>query len=150
MNVIYQAPEATMDEMTAEDLEESLRDTKETAAGLDQWAPADLKMWSKGALQQLAALLNVIEKTGRWPKQMQTARAAFLPKDEEDPLEPQSYRVLLMLPTVYRLWAKTRLRHLTPWVQDWKTDEMDAGVPGRGAADASYHTALVIENCNLK
>ena len=29
-------------------------------------------------------------------------------------------------------------------------EEMYAGVPGRGAADASYHTALVIENCNLK
>ena len=27
---------------------------------------------------------------------------------------------------------------------------MYAGVPGRGAADASYHTALVIENCTLK
>ena len=27
MNVLEQAPEATMDEMTAEDLEESLRDT---------------------------------------------------------------------------------------------------------------------------
>ena len=81
---------------------------------------------------------------------MHTARAAFLPKEEEDPMEPQSYRVLLMLPATYRLWAKTRLRHLTPWVEDWKTDEMYAGVPGRGATDAAYHTALVIENCNLR
>ena len=81
---------------------------------------------------------------------MRNTRVAFLPKGEEGPLEPQSYRVLLMLPSVYRLWAKTRLRHLTPWVEDWRTEEMYAGVPGRGAADASYHTALVIENCTLK
>ena len=27
-------------------------------------------------------------------------------------MEPLGYRVLSMLPTVYRLWAKTRLRHL--------------------------------------
>ena len=65
MNVIYQAPEAPIDEITADDLDETLRATKETAAGLDQWAPADLKMWSRGALQQLAALFNLIEKTGR-------------------------------------------------------------------------------------
>ena len=149
-NLIYQAEEAPIDGITAEDLEETLQDTKETAAGLDQWAPADLKMWSKEALVQLAKLMNLIEKSGRWPKQMKSARAAFLPKEEEDPLEPQSYRVLLMLPAVYRLWAKTRLRHIAPWVDDWRTEEMFAGVPGRGAADASYHTALVIENCLLK
>ena len=105
MNVIYKAHEAHIEEITAEDLDETVRHTKETAAGLDQWAPADLKMWSRGALPQLAALLNLIEKTGRWQTQMQTARAAFLPKEEEDPLEPQSYRVLLMLPATYRLWA---------------------------------------------
>lgn len=148
--MIYQAEEAPVDELSGEALEETLRDTKETAAGLDQGAPADLKLWSKEALGQLARLLNLIERSGRWLEQTQSARAAFLPKDEEDPLEPQSYRVLLMLPTVYRLWAKTRLRHLTPWDEDWKTDEMYAGVPGRGAADASYHTALIIENCSLK
>ena len=55
-----------------------------------------------------------------------------------------------MLRAVYRLWVKKRLRRLTPWVEDWSTDEIFAGVPGRGAADASYHTALVIENYMMK
>ena len=80
---------------------------------------------------------------------MQTARAAFLAKDAEDTLEPVSYRVLLMLPAAYRLWARTRLRQLAPWVQDWETPEMFAVVPGRGAADAAYRTALMVELCNL-
>ena len=70
-------------------------------------------------------------------------------KDAEDVLEPLSYRALLMLPSAYRLWSRTRLRHLTPWVQDWETPEMFAGVPGKGAADASYRTALVMEACKL-
>ena len=139
-----------IDDLTAEDLEETLQDLKETAAGLDQWAPADLKMCSHEALRYLAKMLNKIEGKGTWPSQMRTARAAFLPKDEEDPLEPESYRVLLMLPSIYRIWAKTRLRHMTPWVVDWQLEEMFSGVPGKGAADASYHTALLIENCNLK
>ena len=101
MNVIYQAPEATIDQITAEDLEETLRDTKETAARLDQWVPADLKMWSKNTAATRGTSKRHA-KTGKWPTQMHTARAAFLPKDE-DPLEPQSYKVLLMLTTVYRL-----------------------------------------------
>jgi len=68
--LIYQAEEAPIEEITAEDLEETLRDTKETAAGLDQWAPADLRMWPRGALAQLAKMMNLIERSGRWPKQM--------------------------------------------------------------------------------
>ena len=107
-------------------------------------------MWSNLALKHLVDMLNLIEQEGRWPRQMHYARVAFLPKDEEDPLEPESYRALLMLPSVHRLYAKTRLRHLTPWVGDWMLEEMYAGVPGKGAADAAYHTALLIENCFLK
>ena len=47
------------------------------------------------------------------------------------------------------MWAKTRLAHLAPWVKEWHLDEMFAGVEGKGAADASYTTALRIELCNL-
>ena len=65
-------------------------------------------------------------------------------------MDPLGYKVLLMLPTVYRLLAKPRLRHLITWAEDWKRMKIMHGVPARGAADASYHTALVMENCNLK
>ena len=44
---IYKAEEAPIAKLEAGDLEETLQDTKETAAGLDQWAPADLKMWAR-------------------------------------------------------------------------------------------------------
>ena len=50
-----------------------------------------------------------------------------------------------MLPTFYRLWAKTKLRHMTRWVQDWQMEEMYAGVPGKGLADGAYHTTLLTE-----
>ena len=75
------------------------------------------------------------------------ARAAFLTKDAKDALNPLAYRALLMLPTIYRTWAKIRLRHLKPRIAAWKLPEMYVGIEGQGAADASYSTALQIEHC---
>ena len=106
-------------------------------------------MLSPKAYEALANMLNEIEGGKAWPSQMQTARAAFLPKDETNSQDPLEYRVLLMLPTVDRIWAKTRLRQLAPWVQEWQRDEMFAGVEGKGAADAAYTTVLRIEACKL-
>ena len=54
-----------------------------------------------------------------------------------------------MLPAVYRMWAKVRLKHLAPWVQQWQLEGMFAGVEGKGAADAVCNTALRVELCNL-
>ena len=101
------------------------------------------------AFDHLADLFNIIEKGAKWPQQMGKARAAFMVKDEEDPLNPLAYRVLLMLPSAYRLWTRTRLRHLQPWVAQWACEEMYAGVEGQGAADASYVTSLLLEHCTL-
>ena len=64
-------------------------------------------------------MLNDIEKGAPWPEQLKSARAAFLSKDPEDELNPLAYRVLLMLPAIYRMWSKTRLRHLAPWIAEW-------------------------------
>jgi hypothetical protein len=64
---IYKAKRATMEALTGRDLRITLNDTKETASGLDQWKPAELKMLSDGALEQLATLLNLIEEGADWP-----------------------------------------------------------------------------------
>ncbi len=103
-----------MEDMTGEDLQDSFLQAKETAVGMDQFAPGDFKLLPNMALGHLADLFNIIEKGGRWPHQMETARAAFMAKDEDDPLNPLAYRVLLMLPSAYRLWTRTRLRHMQP------------------------------------
>ena len=57
-----------------------MQGVKETAAGLDQWAPADLKMLSHKAYEAIATMLNMIEEGKAWPSQMNVARAAFPPK----------------------------------------------------------------------
>ena len=43
-------------------------------------------------------------------------------KDPYCPYDPLSYRILKLMPVLYRRWATTRLRHLAPWIQQWQLD----------------------------
>ena len=54
-----------------------------------------------------------------------------------------------MIPAVYRLWARTRLSHLEPWVDSWALEEIYAGVGGQGAEDAAYASAVLLEHCRV-
>ena len=47
-----------------------------------------------------------------------------------------AYKVLLILPTLYRRWASARLHELYPWVEGWADQSMYAGIPGRGDVPA--------------
>ena len=67
---------------------------------------------------------------------MVQAKAAFLVKDPTKVEDPMSYRVLLILSSIYRRWATLRLRQMSRWVDGWALPEMYAGVQGRGAQDA--------------
>ena len=54
-------------------------------------------------------MLNEIEKgTMQWPKPTLTARAAFMAKDPTKLEDALKYRVLTVLPVVYRKWASLR------------------------------------------
>ena len=107
-------------------------------------------MMLSGNAFELPKLLNVVGKGAGWPKQMFIARAAFMSKDEADPLNHLAYRVVLMMSAASRLWYRSSLCHLGPWIETRATEEMYAGVEGRGAADAAYAIALEIEMCALK
>ena len=65
-------------------------------------------------------------------------------------MDPLSYRVLTMLPASDRLYAKIRLGHLQPWIAEWVTPEIYAGVEGHGAAVAAYETAMRMELSRLR
>lgn len=72
-----------------------------------------------------------------------------LQKNADSLADTMSYRILLLLPSIYRRWAATRLRDLASWVSLWATDHMFAGVAGRGASDRWYQTAILLERCQL-
>ena len=88
--------------------------TTNSAPDLDQWAPADFALFSDLAYQRLTELLNLIEAGSPWPDGTRHAQASFLPKAPTNLADPIAYRVLLILPTIYRKWAATRLRTRYP------------------------------------
>ena len=61
-----QQPEAKIEPISAQDLRDFADCTKQSAAGLVQWAPADFAMRSDKALGLLADLLNRIEGGAPW------------------------------------------------------------------------------------
>jgi hypothetical protein len=128
---IFKQPEMTIEEITGQDVEKVVKAQKETAGGMDQWLPAEFKLLSKGACDHLAIMFNMIEGGAKWPDNTTVARAAFMAKEEESDMDPLDYRVLLMLSTAYRTYAKTRLEHLHPWVDSWALDEVYAGIEGQ-------------------
>jgi hypothetical protein len=146
---IFKQPEMEIEAITAEDVEGVVRNQKETAGGMDQWMPAEFKLLSKEACHHLAMMFNMVEKGAAWPKNTTVARAAFLAKEEESDMDPLDYRVLLMLSSAYRTYAKVRLAHLQPWIGTWAVDEMYAGIEGQGAGDAAYATAIEVEVCRF-
>ena len=77
------------------------------------------------------------------------ARAAFLAKDKDELDDALKYRILMILPVTHRTWAKLRLRHLQPWIEDWATEDLFAGVGCVGAEDAWWQTAVTFEQANI-
>ena len=51
-----------MEDLRGEDVEEAIQNLKETAGGLEQWTPADLKLLSNKACPGLAEVFGMIEK----------------------------------------------------------------------------------------
>ena len=103
-------------------------------------------MLSHKAYEWLALLLELIESGAPWPEDMLKAKATFLAKDPALTENHLAYRVLLILPVLYRRWASARLEQLKPWIKTWQLPGLYAGVEGAGADDAWWNTSLDIES----
>ena len=143
---IFKRSEYQLHSVNWESLKATCIHAKHTVAGMDGFTPSDLTLLSDDAFWWLAELLELVEGGQPWPEQLTHARAAFLAKDPDRPEDPLAYRVLLVLPALYRRWASMRLADLEPWIQEWQLDEMFAGVPGVGAEDAWWCTSLQLES----
>ena len=146
---IFNGPVFNVPPLTGTHLQEECTQGSYSAGGMDGWSPEDFSLLSLMAFEWLAELLNAIEGGMSWPSDLQHGRASFLAKGEEPSCDPLKYRILLLLPCLYRKWASTRLKHLAPWVESWACEEMYAGVPGQGAEDAWWLTSLLLEHADL-
>eukprot|EP00974_Lingulodinium_polyedra_P072656 7031004-Lingulodinium_polyedra.AAC.1 len=63
-------------------------------------------------------MLNAFEEGDPWPPDLLQARAPFLPKEGASPDEPLGYRLLFILPAIYRRRAALRQTQLRPWVDE--------------------------------
>ena len=117
---------------------------------MDGWRSAELRLLSPRAADALAAILRWVESYGRWPAELRTAKAVFLAKKQALSLGPTDYRALLILPPVYRRWAKTRARQLRGWMAGWRGRQQHTG-PGSGGAESAWMgTALTAERAKLR
>ena len=58
------------------------------------------------------------------------------------------YRVLLILPVLYRKWASLRLQDLAPWISKWELDQLFT--ISVGADEAWYTMAVKVELSRLE
>eukprot|EP00969_Alexandrium_andersonii_P155689 6883541-Alexandrium_andersonii.AAC.1 len=67
-----------------------------------------------------------------WPAAICHGCNGLLPKPGADKWAPLFVRVLTVLATLYRSWARARLADVEDWTASWLTPELYAG--GGGAA----------------
>ncbi len=96
--------------MTPHHLREAAKTFKwKTAVTYDGFHPRALAALSDGALQTLALILQAVEVSGRWPRQLRLVVTALLPKPKG------GFRPIGILPAAYRLWAKARRGLADQW-----------------------------------
>ena len=94
-------------------------------------------------------MLNLIEDGKAWPSATLHVGAHLLCKDEDNATSALAYRILLITPALYRLWARLRLKQLAPWIDTWATAAMFAGRKGGSADEGWYLTSLDVEEATI-
>ena len=146
----YHALPYHVTKITAQDLLDTFAESDPKAVGMDGWSLQELRLITLPVAQHLADLLNTIEEGADWPHQLLHAKIHQQLKDPAKPRTALNHRGLTILVYLYREWAKLRLKCLRPWIAMWDTPELFAGVPGKGAEDAWYTTAIDIEHNQLQ
>ena len=89
------------------------------ASGPDDWTGDELRLWPGLLVPALAALLRHVELLGRWPSALTVAEVVLIPKPGGDPDSPLQLRPTTLLPVIYRLRARIRLRAVDSWRAAW-------------------------------
>ena len=140
--------------ITSEQLLAKVSRTKPSASGMDHWNSTELRslfLWAQGAAAPLAQLLNLIERTGRWPSPCLQGRVVFIPKEVDSGFaEALNHRPITILSCTYRLWSGIRHDALsTFWLPKWVSGQV-FGLKGHGSADElAFLTCQEIANAVL-
>ena len=146
---LFWRSEYKLESISAKALYDHIAKADATAGGLDGWQIDDLKLLNGNTIGWLGKMYDRIEQGAAWPAAANHAKASYLVKDEKKLDDPLSYRGLLITTLIYRIYASVRLGDMSPWIQEWALPCMFAGVPGAGAEDAAWLSALEMEHCDL-
>ena len=88
-----------------------------------------------------------MERLGKWPTRLAEGYTALIPK--EGPPGPLNTRPLMVLSTVYRLWAGVRLVDAIAWQESWAHPAAFGFRPAKTALDGAAVTQVLLELCRL-
>ena len=99
--------------------------------------------WPESVRAALAASLRPVEALGWWPIGLRCAETVLLPKAGGDAGGPMQRRPITLLPLVYRLWAKLRVRDMEACRALWDPAVTCARFGAEGQAwELAWHAML--------
>ena len=144
-----QGPVLRLPPLTVADLRARIKAASPTTAPFGGWRPREFKYLSDQAVGCLVDLLSAIEGGAPWPRAILYGKVAFLSKVLEPEGDVLSYRLLTILPYLYRCWMGLRI-HQVVRVQAWEGIEfLHAAFRGRNATTAWWSTAAWAEEARL-
>ena len=117
-----------------------------TGVGMCGWHPRDWDKLGDEGLETLAELLQLAEAVGRWPGSQQCTAMIRIGKEGG---APNDYRLIGMMTTLYRVWAKLRRQECMEW-EERNFRKYDFACKGRGAASEVWDVALVDEGARVQ
>ena len=99
-------------------------------------------------LEQLATLLDCVERLGRWPPPLCQAWITLIPKSDSP--SPRDQRPISVTSAVYHLWAAFRLRYAIRWQAGWIHLSKCGFRHRKSAVDAYWAIAAAIEEALLR
>ena len=106
-----------------------------TAVGIDQWSPAQLRALSPEAKELLLNILQDIEKTRAWPGYTYYNIIVLMGKPNG------GVRPIALMAMIYRLWTKIRRPYIVQWERA-HAGPWDAAIKGSSARRAGMLSAL--------
>ena len=131
---------ATLAPLSSDEVGTRLRRCPLRAPGPDGWTPAMARSLPPEAVEELTAILNLIEEKGEAPAQWRIVKVVMLVKNEV------VERPIGLCHIVYKIWMQARYGLIQAWLSEYtKTATWDAAQPGVACLSIAVQRVLQAE-----
>ena len=131
---------ATLAPLSSDEVGTRLRRCPLRAPGPDRWTPAMARSLPPEAVEELTAILNLIEEKGEAPAQWRIVKVVMLVKNEV------VERPIGLCHIVYKIWMQARYGLIQAWLSEYtKTATWDAAQPGVACLSIAVQRVLQAE-----